>query len=438
MKHVIPIESLGSNGELMANAVEKCVHCGFCLPACPTYSVLGEEMDSPRGRIILMKSVLEGSVELNEAVPYIDRCLGCLGCVTACPSGVPYGDLITPFRAYAEQQRRRPIVDRLARRVTREVLPYPERFRLAARAGKLARPTKSVFPSQFQAMLNLLPDNLPDRSPLPESFPAQGERRARVALLAGCVQQALWPEINWATLRVLSKNGVEVLIPPDQGCCGGLGMHTGDHSTARDLAISNMRAFSKEVDAILTNAAGCGSTLREYPLLFTDMTLEADARSFSAKVMDISVFLDQLGIESPPPLPTPIKLTYHDACHLAHAQGVTSPPRALLQLIPNLTLVPLPESDLCCGSAGSYNIEQPEIASKLGARKALNILSTGVDAVATGNIGCLIQLRNHLSASTSKNGGSPHPPSIWHTIEVLDRAYLGQALNKLDRPRTID
>jgi len=428
MKHVIPVETLGANGERMANAVEKCVHCGFCLPACPTYTVLGEEMDSPRGRILLMKSVLEGSVDLEEAVPYIDRCLGCMGCVTACPSGVPYGELITPFRAHAERQRRRPVITRLARRVTREVLPYPGRFRLAARAGKLARPAKPVIPSQFQAMLTLLPESMPAAQPLPAVFPAQGERRARVALLAGCVQQALWPEINWATLRVLARNGVEVIIPPDQGCCGGLGMHTGDQASARDLAKINLRAFSSEVDAILTNAAGCGSTLREYPLLFAGSELEANAKTFAAKTMDISVFLAQLGIEAPPSLPAPVKLAYHDACHLAHAQGVTAPPRTLLQLIPNLTLVSLPESDLCCGSAGSYNIEQPEIASILGARKARNVLATGADAVATGNIGCLVQLRNHLAASTPHNGGPQHLPPVWHTLEILDRAYRGLSL----------
>jgi glycolate oxidase iron-sulfur subunit len=425
MKHIIPIEKLGVNGELMANAVEKCVHCGFCLPSCPTYQVLGEEMDSPRGRIVLMKSVLEGNVELEEAVPYIDRCLGCLGCVTACPSGVPYGELITPFRAYSEKHRRRPVVNRLARRVTREVLPYPNRFRLAARAGKLVRPTKTVFPDQFKAMFDLLPDRLPAAEPLPEVYPAQGQRRARVALLAGCVQQALWPEINWATLRVLARNGVEVLIPPEQGCCGGLGMHTGDEESARELAAANLRAFSLEVDAILTNAAGCGSTLKEYPLLMAETKFAGDAEGFAAKTMDISVFLTQLGIEPPPPLHVPARVAYHDACHLAHAQRITAPPRTLLQLIPNLSLVYFPESDICCGSAGSYNIEQPEIASQLGVRKATNILSTGAQAVATGNIGCLVQLVNHLNVIRENEGNGSKPFPVWHTIEVIDRAYRG-------------
>jgi glycolate oxidase iron-sulfur subunit len=407
----------------MAHAVETCVHCGFCLAACPTYTVLGEEMDSPRGRIILMKSVLESSVELEEAIPYIDRCLGCLGCVTACPSGVPYGELLTPFRAYAEENRHRPAMNRLARRVTREVLPYPGRFRLAARAGKLAKPVQGAFPAQFQAMLTLLPESMPPAQPLPEIYPAQGARRARVALLVGCVQQALSPEINWATLRVLAGNGVEVLIPTGQGCCGALALHTGDRPTAQALAAANLRAFPAGIDAVLSNAAGCGSSLHEYPLLFKGTDLEEEAQAFAARAVDISVFLDQLGIKTPPSLPGPVKLAYHDACHLAHAQGVTAPPRRLLQLIQNLTLLPLPEGDLCCGSAGSYNIEQPEIAGALGARKANNILATGADAVVTGNIGCLVQLRTHLSQSAGRNGTPPQPLPVWHTVEILDRAY---------------
>jgi glycolate oxidase iron-sulfur subunit len=206
-------------------------------------------------------------------------------------------------------------------------------------------------------------------------------------------------------------------------------MHTGDQSSAHDLAARNLKAFSKEVDAILTNAAGCGSTLKDYSMLFKGSDIEADAEAFSTKTIDISVFLYQLGIEPPPALETPVKMTYHDPCHLAHAQGVTAPPRALLQSIPDLTLLSLPESDLCCGSAGSYNIEQPGIASKLGKRKALNILSTGASAVATGNIGCLVQLRNHLAANAGHNGGPPQPPAIWHTIEVLDRAYRNLPLS---------
>jgi len=428
MKHSIPVETLGPLGELMANAVTKCVHCGFCLPACPTYTVLGEEMDSPRGRIILMKSVLEGGIELEDAIQYVDRCLGCLGCVTACPSGVPYGELITPFRGYAEERRHRPTVERLARRVTRETLPFPTRFRLAAKAGHLAKPVGKYLPLQFQAMLKMLPDNLPTAPPLPEHYPAQGKRRARVGLVSGCVQQALSPEINWATLRVLARNGVEVVIPPGQGCCGALASHTGDQVTARSLASELSQVFSADVDAILTNAAGCGSSMHEYPLLFRGTDLGEVTEAFARKIMDISVFLDQLGITSPPPLPSPLKAAYHDACHLAHAQGVTAAPRRLLGQIPELTVIPIPEGDLCCGSAGSYNLEQPEIADMLGSRKAEFILATQAEVVITGNIGCLIQLHTHLKRVVDQNGGQFEPPPVLHTIEMLDRAYSGWRL----------
>lgn len=418
MQHDIPVETLGAMGEAMAHAVGSCVHCGFCLPACPTYSVLGEEMDSPRGRIILMKSVLEGDVELEDALPYIDRCLGCLGCVTACPSGVSYGELIMPFRAYAQERRRRPLSARLTRRLVLETLPYPGRFRLAALSGNLAKPFQGLLPAQLRAMINLLPESLPNAQPLPEVFPAQGMRRKRVVLLAGCVQQGLAPEINWATLRVLSRNGVEVLIPHGQSCCGALALHTGEADLARQQALHNMQLFPTDVDAILTNAAGCGSGMKEYPLLFKGTPWEEQAVNFTARVQDISVFLDALGVEAPPPLPEPLQAAYHDACHLAHAQGVTTAPRRLLSGIPNLILVNFPEADLCCGSAGTYNLEQPLTARTLGERKARNILSSGASAVVTGNIGCLVQLRNHLAAQ-----GQPIP--VWHTLEVLDRAYRG-------------
>jgi glycolate oxidase iron-sulfur subunit len=419
MKHTIPVESLGPNGAAMANAVSSCVHCGFCLPTCPTYAVLEEEMDSPRGRILLMKSVLEGDLDLEAALPYVDRCLGCLSCVSACPSGVQYGELLSPFRAIAEQKRARPWMRRAAQQLVSETLPHPRRFRLAARVGKLARAVKSQLPEPFQAMLELLPADLPPAQPLPEAYPAEGPRRARVALLAGCAQQVLAPEINWATLRVLARNGVEVLIPPGQGCCGGLGSHTGAAEAARRLAKRNLRAFPGDVDAILTNAAGCGSAMHEYPFLFKGQDEEAQAAEFAGRVEDLSVFLDRLGFLPPPPLARPLRLAYQDACHLAHAQGVTAPPRRLLQSIVNLELLPIPEAELCCGSAGTYNLEQPEIAAALGRRKAENILQTGAAGVVSGNIGCLVQLRSQLAAL-----GSPLP--LWHTAQILDLAYRGE------------
>jgi glycolate oxidase iron-sulfur subunit len=416
MQHAIRVEALGPQGQPMAQAVEKCVHCGFCLPTCPTYQVLGQEMDSPRGRIILMKSVLEKDLNLEEALPYIDHCLGCLACVTACPSGVAYNELLMPFRAQAEHRRDHSSVDKATRWLVLETLPYPERFRLAALAGRMAKPFRALLPDQFQAMLSLVPDSLPPAQPLPHFYPARGERRARVALLAGCVQQVLAPEIDWASLRVLAKNGVDILVPEGQGCCGALAMHRGDADRAIQLAKHNLHAFPADVDAIISNAAGCGSGMHEYPLLFKGTAFEEEASRFSDMVMDISEFLDSLGINPPPPLPEPVKLAYHDACHLAHAQGITLQPRQLLHSIPNLELVSISEAELCCGSAGTYNLEQPVTARLLGERKARNVLESGAQGVVTGNIGCMVQLRTSLASL-----GKPIP--VWHTIEVLDRAY---------------
>lgn len=416
MQHTIPVDKLGPNGQTMADAVAACVHCGFCLAACPTYKVLGEEMDSPRGRIILMRDVLQGTLTPEEAAPYLDRCLGCVGCVTACPSGVKYGELITAYRAHTEPLRARPAMDRLARRLVRETLPYPDRFRAAATTGKLARPFKGALPGQLAAMLALLPDDIPPQGePLAEVYPAVGQRRARVALLAGCVQQVLAPQINRATIRVLTAHGVEVVVPKEQGCCGALGMHTGDAESARRLAERNLRAFPRDVDAIVSNAAGCGSAMKEYELLFRGTTAEDEARAFAHKVKDVSELLDEIGLREMRPLPQPLTVAYHDACHLAHAQGIWGAPRRLLKAIPNLTLVEIPEGEICCGSAGTYNIEHPDIADQLGARKARNILSTAAQAVATGNIGCLVQIRTHL-----KRAGRPLP--VMHTMEIVAEA----------------
>ncbi len=398
----------------MAEAVASCVHCGFCLPSCPTYLALGEEMDSPRGRIVLMKGALEGELAQDEVLPHVDRCLGCLACVTACPSGVAYGDLLTPFREMAEKQRRRSFVQELTRTLTNQTLPYPGRFRAAATMGRFTKGFRRFLPPALRTMLELLPDRLPPRMDLPLVSPARGERRARVALLSGCVQQVLTPGINRATVDVLTRNGVEVFVPPRQGCCGALSMHTGAAEQARALARRNLSAFDlNECDAVLTNAAGCGSGMHEYPLLFAGEAEEQNAASFAAKVQDITVFLDKLGIEAPAALPQPVTVAYHDACHLAHAQGVTDAPRRLLSTIPNLTLAPIPEGEICCGSAGSYNIEQPEIAAQLGRRKAEAIVGTGAQAVVTGNIGCMTQIDSHL-----RRLGNPLP--IYHTVELLN------------------
>jgi len=420
MQHSIPIDqlksSLGPQVNGMAKAVESCVHCGFCLPTCPTYQVLGEEMDSPRGRIVLMKSVLEGELNIDEAIPFIDRCLGCQACVTACPSGVQYGELLMPFRAYARKHTTFSPVERIRHNLINSTFPDPGRFRRAVSLGISARPFRRLMPAGLREMINFLPARRLPVTPLPEFTPAQGVRRARVALLAGCVQQALDPEINWATLRVLALNGVDVIIPPDQVCCGAILMHTGENEQAQELAQKNFSAFSIEVDAILTNAAGCGSGLHEYRQLFQGLEQEQQAQVIADKAVDVTRFLDQLGLVYAPELPQPMRVAYHDACHLAHAQGITDSPRRLLSAITNLSLIEIEESSMCCGSAGTYNLEQPEIAKELGRRKAEQILASGAEAVAMGNIGCMVQIRAQLSEL-----GKLLP--VFHTIEILDIAF---------------
>ncbi len=407
----------------MIAAIEACVHCGFCLPTCPTYLVLGEEMDSPRGRIILMKAALENSIPAADTLPYIDRCLGCMACVTACPSGVRYENLLFPFRNQARQDSIGPggnSSQKIKRKIASLTMPYPGRFRAAARLGGFVRPATGLLPDDLQSLVRLLPDNLPKPIQLPEVSPAKGKRRARVALLSGCVQQALAPEINQATLNVLTKNGVEVIIPVDQACCGAILHHIGDENGARKLGRQNMRAFAKvltgEYDALLTNAAGCGSGIKDYAHLFIGFAEEEKAQALAEKTKDISLFLAELGLVPPPALQRPLRVAYHDACHLLHAQGISDAPRRLLQSIEGLTLLPIAQSEICCGSAGTYNFEQPEIAQELGRRKTENILATGCDLVATGNIGCMIQIRQQLR---QQNQAIP----VIHTIELLDLAY---------------
>jgi glycolate oxidase iron-sulfur subunit len=331
---------------------------------------------------------------------------------------VAYGELLPLFRAHANGQRQRDLLERAAHALVHETLPYPGRFRLAAASGKVGRLVRGALPAPFQAMLDLLPETLPSAPALPELYPVQGPRRARVALLTGCVQQALQPAINWATLRVLSRNGVEVVIPRGQGCCGSLGLHTGELARARGLARQNLRVFPADVDAVVTNAAGCGSGMKEYAVLFAGQPEAEQAHAFAGRVRDVSEFLDALGLLAPPGLPAPLRVAYHDACHLAHAQGLQAAPRRLLAAVGDLTVVEVPEGEMCCGSAGTYNLEQPVLADQFGARKARHILGTGAQAVVTGNIGCLIQIRTHLARQ-----GQALP--VYHTLELLDQAYGG-------------
>lgn len=417
MQHTIQSDQHGPLGQPMAQAVQACVHCGFCLAACPTYQELGQEMDSPRGRIVLMKQVLEGGLPWEAAQPHIDRCLGCLACEPACPSGVAYRDLISPFRALAQSKFQRSPGEKLRHFLAAQTLPFPARFRVAALAGRIARMFRPLLPGVFRPMLDLLPAVLPPAQRWPRATPAQDPRRARVALLTGCAQQVLAPDINTATIEVLARNGAEVVVPPGQGCCGGLAWHTGDLAAAQAFARRNLEAFPADVDAILTNAAGCGSAMHEYHLVLRGTPDEARADAFRRRVVDVSVFLARLGLRQPPhDRGKKRRVAYHDACHLAHAQNVRSEPRSLLRAIPGVELCELADAHLCCGSAGTYNLDQPDIAASLGEKKARAVIATGAETVATGNIGCLTQLQAHLAKLGS-------PIRVRHTMQVLRDAY---------------
>jgi glycolate oxidase iron-sulfur subunit len=421
MLHTIKPKEHGPLGDPMAHAVQTCVHCGFCLAACPTYQELGQEMDTPRGRIVLMKQVLEGTLPAESAQPHIDRCLGCLACEPACPSGVPYRDLISPFRAKMESEQKftRTPGEKLRRWLAGMTIPYPARFRASLAMAGVGRALGPLVPKVLKPMLELAPKEVPPAATIPRVTPAQGERRARVALLAGCAQQVLEPDINLATIEVLARNGVEVIVPEAQGCCGGLAWHTGDIESARAFARKNLEAFPADVDAIVTNAAGCGSAMHEYHLILRGTPDEARADAFRHRVVDVSVFLAKLGLREPPKgWGKPRAVAYHDACHLGNAQGVVKQPRALLRAIPGVEVRELANAHLCCGSAGTYNLDQPEVAASLGAQKAKAVIATGAEVVATGNIGCLTQLRTHLARSGS-------PLKVRHTMQVLRDAYRG-------------
>ncbi|HEY1108222.1 MAG TPA: glycolate oxidase subunit GlcF [Opitutaceae bacterium] len=421
MLHAIKTEQHGPLGEPMAHAVQTCVHCGFCLAACPTYQELGQEMDTPRGRIMLMKQVLEGAIPAESAREHIDRCLGCLACEPACPSGVPYRDLISPYRAQVQEKLPRSTGEKWRRWLAAKTIPYPSRFRLALAGAKVGRAVEGLVPAALRPMLSLAPKSVPPAASLPKVAPAKGERRARVALLAGCAQQVLEPDINLATIDVLTRNGVEVVIPEAQGCCGGLAWHTGDLEAARSFARQNMDAFPADVDAILTNAAGCGSAMHEYHLVLRGTPDEARAETFRKRVVDVSVFLARLGLrEKPAGWTTPRPVAYHDACHLANAQGVRAQPRDLLRAIPGVELREIANGHLCCGSAGTYNLDQPAIADSLGKQKAQATIATGAEVVATGNIGCLTQVKTHLGRLGS-------PVRVQHTMQILRDAYGSNA-----------
>jgi glycolate oxidase iron-sulfur subunit len=328
--------------------------------------------------------------------------------------------LISPFRTLAEPHFRRSVGAKVRRFLAAQTIPYPKRFRLAARAGHIARRLRSLFPRAWRPMIDLLPESLPSRQSWPRVHPAHGERRARVGLLTGCAQQVLDPDINTATIDVLTRNGVEVIVPPQQGCCGGLAWHVGDRRAAQKFARRNLDAFPDELDAILTNAAGCGSAMHEYHLILHGTASEKRAETFRQRVIDVSFFLAKLGLrESPSPLRHPVRVAYQDACHLAHAQNIVREPRTLLRTIAGLTLCEIANAHLCCGSAGTYNIDQPEIAASLGREKARAAIDTGAQLICSGNIGCIMQLRRHVAEL-----GSSVP--VRHTMQILRDAYHAQ------------
>ena len=418
MRHQLPIEKLGPAGPLMGEAVQACVHCGFCLPTCPTYGPLGQEMDTPRGRIVLMKETLEGTLPLESALPHIDRCLGCLACETSCPSGVSYRDLLGPFREKAFRERRFSLTARIFRRFTLGILTRPKLFKHLAKLAFLAKPFRGCFPNRVRLMLELLPKKLPKMGSLPEKCSPRVKSRARVALVAGCAQNVLEPEIGASTISVLVRNGVEVIVPRGQGCCGALHWHSGDGDGARDFARGNLGVFCEDYDAVISNAAGCGSCLREYPFILKGTKEEDAACRFSARVCDLSSYLDKLGFVAPPAVQKPLRIVYQDACHLLHAQGVYGAPRRILRKIQGVELIEIEESDICCGSAGMYNIEQPEIAGELGRKKVARILAAKPDLVVSANIGCITQLRYHLRTA-------PVRPQVLHLAVALNRAYSG-------------
>ncbi|HUE56329.1 MAG TPA: glycolate oxidase subunit GlcF [Candidatus Udaeobacter sp.] len=418
--------------------IEKCVHCGFCLPVCPTYVLWGQEMDSPRGRIYLMKLATDGGAEMNPKwVSHFDSCLGCMACMTACPSGVDYGKLIEATRAQIERNTPRSRVEKFHRRFVFEIFTRPDRLRklrlplLAYQRSGLQAVLRAsgllkLLPKKMQALESLMPKLVKSES-VAEVTPAVGTKRCRVGLLLGCVQREFFPQVNAATARVLAAEGCEVVAPPAQPCCGALLVHAGEEMAAIELAKKTIDAFeSANVDAIVTNAAGCGSNVKEYGHLLRDDPDYADrAKIFASKCKDISEVL--AGIEPRTQRhPLNLRVAYHDACHLQHAQGVRSQPRALLSAIPGLELAEIPESAICCGSAGIYNLVEPEAAKELGDRKAQLIAPLKTGVVATGNPGCILQIQSSLARQGQKT-------PVVHFIQLLDASLRGKSIESLPR-----
>jgi len=410
-------EQLADPGIAEANKILRaCVHCGFCTATCPTYQVLGDELDSPRGRIYLIKDMLENDRPADaQTVKHIDRCLSCLACMTTCPSGVHYMHLIDHARAHVERTYRRPLMDRLLRATLARIVPYPGRFRLAMAAAKLAKPFARLLPdARLRAMLAMAPARLPpvSRNDDAQTFAAIGPRKYRVALQTGCAQRALNTDINDATIRLLRRLGCEVVIPRNLGCCGALSHHMGREGESHAQAARNIRAYlsAGDLDAVIINTSGCGTTVKDYGHMFRTDPLADDAAKVAGLACDVSEFLARIGL--PAQAPQGLRVAYHAACSLQHGQQVKSAPKDLLKTA-GFEVVEPADSHLCCGSAGTYNLLQPEISAELKARKVATLEAKAPQIIAAGNIGCMVQI------------GSGTAIPVVHTVELLDWATGG-------------
>ncbi|BAU13490.1 hypothetical protein LEP3755_40290 [Leptolyngbya sp. NIES-3755] len=416
--------------------IDSCVHCGFCLSTCPSYRVIGKEMDSPRGRIYLMDGINEGEIPLNPAtVQHFDSCLGCLACVTTCPSGVQYDKLIAATRPQIERKEPRSIAQTLLRKFIFSVFPYPDRMRTLLRPlglyqkSGLQKIVRSLgflnaIAPQLSAMEAILPE-IPAGAftdSIPALIPAQGEKRYRVGMLLGCVQRLFNPDVNDATVRVLTANGCEVVVPQVQGCCGALSHHQGQEEQAKQFARQTIDTFDKTgADFVLINASGCGHTLKEYGhILQDDPNYREKAEAFVRKIRDVQEFLAEVGLTAKlsPLQDEPLTLVYQDACHMLHGQKISVQPRQLLRKIPGVKLREPVDAALCCGSAGIYNILQPEVANELGQQKVENLTNTGASVIASANIGCYVQISRHL-----KLQGKSVP--VLHPMQLLDYSIRG-------------
>jgi glycolate oxidase iron-sulfur subunit len=413
-------EQLKDPGIKLSNDILRtCVHCGFCTATCPTYQVLGDELDSPRGRIYLIKDMLEkGRPADARTVKHIDRCLSCLACMTTCPSGVHYMHLVDNAREYIEKTYKRPLMDRMLRWTLAQIIPHPMRFRLALFAAKLGRPFARLMPdARLRAMLEMAPKTIPpvSRNDDPQTFAPLGPRKFRVALMTGCAQKALNTDINDATIRILQRLGCEVVVAKGMGCCGALTHHMGKADQSHAFAAANIRAWMDEkansgLDAVVINTSGCGTTVKDYGHMFRNDPLAADASEVAGMTMDISELLAKIGL--PQGTDKGIKVAYHAACSLQHGQQIKNHPKDLLRRA-GFTVVEPADSHLCCGSAGTYNLLQPEISQQLKARKVQTLEAKTPDIIAAGNIGCMMQI-----------GSGTKIPMV-HTVELLDWATGG-------------